>query len=233
MFRVYLLDFDGTLAATRPAGIAGLTRTLAEHGIEIPVARMEAVIGTGVPLEVTLATLAPHLTGTDIAGCVTRYRALYPEIDRELTALYEGAGEMIADLRRAGREIVVLSNKSRAALEDTLARFGMREAASAVLAADPGLPVKPDPAVFHQRVRPLFPGLAPSDFLMVGDTTADIAFAQAAGIASCWVSYGYGDADQCLALKPDFVVHALPDLPVAATRATAKTAAPTRAAAGS
>ena len=33
---------------------------------------------------------------------------------------------------------------------------------------------------------------------MVGDTAADIAFAKAVGIAGCWVSYGYGDADRCL-----------------------------------
>ncbi len=211
-FRVYLLDFDGTIAATRPAGIAGLTRTLAERGIDVSESRMAAVIGTGVPLEVTLATLAPHLTDADIADCATRYRALYTEIDREMTALYDGVHETLAGLKRHGGEIVVLSNKSRAALENTLARFDMQDVASAVIAADPGLPVKPDPEVFHQRVRPLFPGLAPSDFLMVGDTAADIAFAQAAGIASCWVSYGYGDADRCLAMKPDFVAHALAEL---------------------
>jgi phosphoglycolate phosphatase len=211
-FRVYLLDFDGTLAATRPAGVAGLTRTLAERGMAVPASRMEAVIGTGVPLEVTLATLAPQLTDADIADCATRYRALYPDIDQELTALYDGVHDTIAGLNRNGGKVVVLSNKSRATLEAALARFAILDQASAVLAADPGLPVKPDPQVFHRRVRPLFDGLAPSDFVMVGDTAADIAFAQAAGIASCWVSYGYGDADHCLAMKPDFVVHTLPDL---------------------
>lgn len=211
-FRVYLLDFDGTLAATRPAGVAGLTRTLAERGIAVPASRMEAVIGTGVPLEVTLATLVPQLTDADIAICATRYRVLYPEIDQEMTSLYDGVRGTLAGLARNGRAVVVLSNKSRAALEATLARFAILDQASAVLAADPGWPVKPDPQVFHRRVRPLFDGLAPSDFVMVGDTAADIAFAQAAGIASCWVSYGYGDADNCLAMKPDFVVHNLPDL---------------------
>ncbi len=211
-FRVYLLDFDGTLAATRPAGIAGLTRTLTERGISIPETRIKATIGTGVPLEMTLATLAPQLSERDIADCATRYRALYPEIDAEMTALYDGVHETMAGLNRDGREVVVLSNKSRGALEATLARFDLLDQANVILAADPGLAVKPDPDVFHRRVRPLFDGLAPGDFIMVGDTAADIAFAQAAGIASCWVSYGYGDAERCMAMKPDFVVDALPDL---------------------
>ena len=58
----------------------------------------------------------------------------------------------------------------------------------------------------------LFEGQSPGDFVMVGDTAADIGFAQAAGIASCWVSYGYGDADTCRSMKPDFVVDTLSDL---------------------
>ncbi len=211
-FRVYLVDFDGTLAASRPAGVAGLTRTLGERGIAIPPERMEAVIGTGVPLETTLATLVPHLTDGDLAACASRYRALYPEIDLEMTRLYDGVHQTVAGLVRAGGKVVILSNKSRPALEASLARFDIIDQASAVMAADPGLPAKPDPQVFHRRVHPLFPDLAPADFLMVGDTASDIAFAKAAGIASCWVSYGYGDADACLALKPDFVAHTLPDL---------------------
>jgi len=211
-FRVYLLDYDGTLAATRPAGIACLTRTLGERGTSVPEELMNAAIGSGMPLERVFATLVPALTTAEIAACVARYRALYPLFDRDMTSLYDGAYETVAALHRGGREIVVLSNKGRAALETALARFDLLDMTSAVLAADPGVPLKPDPQTFHERVQPLFDGLARSDFVMVGDTAADIAFAQAVGIASCWVRYGYGDAAACLAMKPDCVVDALPEL---------------------
>ena len=40
-FSVYLFDFDGTIAATRPAGIACLTRTLAERGATVSEARID------------------------------------------------------------------------------------------------------------------------------------------------------------------------------------------------
>ncbi len=211
-FSVYLLDFDGTIAATRPAGIKCLARTLSEYGATVPEEQISAAIGRGELIELAVARLIPGLAAADIPGFVLRYRELYPDIDRELTHLFDGARETITDLHRDGCKIVVLSNKGRAALDTVLDRFDLRDQTSAVIAADPGLPVKPDPQVFHQRVLPLFSGLARSDFVMVGDTTADIAFAQAAGIASCWASYGYGDAGACLAMEPDFVVDALSDL---------------------
>ncbi len=211
-FQVYLLDYDGTLADTRPAAIACLTRTLHERNATAPEDRIKAVIASGMTLEFAIATLLPGLADDEIPGCVTQYRARYTDIDRQMTALFAGARETMTRLHEDGRKIVVLSNKARAALEDALARFGLLDMASAVLAADPGVPIKPDPQAFHQRVRPLFDGLVPSDFVMVGDTAADIAFAQAAGIASCWTRYGYGDADRCLAMKPDFVADALPEL---------------------
>ncbi len=211
-FRVYLFDFDGTIAATRPAARACLVRAVQEHGTTVGEADADAVIGSGAPLDVAVAALAPGLTRAEIAACVARYRALYPDIDREMTTLYDGVRETIAALHHDGRAVVVMSNKGRAALEAALARFGLLDKMHAVLADDPGVPLKPDPQAFHQRVRPLFDDLDPGACLMVGDTAADIAFAQAAGIACCWASYGYGNAAACLAMRPDFVIDSLTDL---------------------
>ncbi len=211
-FRVYLLDYDGTLAATRPSVVACLRHTLADTGATAPEELMNAVIASGVSLEATFARLVPGLAPADIAACVVRYRERYADIDREMSVPYDGVCETIDRLHEDGRGIVVLSNKGRAALEAALAKFDILDKTSAVLAADPGVPLKPDPQAFHGRVRPLFEGTALSDFVMVGDTEADIAFARAAGIASCWTRYGYGDPDRCLSMNPDFVVDALADL---------------------
>ena len=211
-FPIYLFDYDGTLAATRAAALACLTRTLAERGETAAEARIDAAIGSGVPLEAAIASLSPAMAPAAVGECVTRYRELYPDIDRDLTCLFDGARETIAALHEDGRAIVVLSNKGRAAVETALARFDLIDRMTAIVAADPGAPVKPDPEVFHRRVRPLFAGAPLSDFLMVGDTAADLAFAGAAGIRSCWARYGYGDAGRCLSMNPDFVIDALPDL---------------------
>ncbi len=47
---------------------------------------------------------------------------------------------------------------------------------------------------------------------MVGDSTADIEAARAAGVKSCAVRYGYGDPEKLAALKPDYWIDDLREL---------------------
>jgi phosphoglycolate phosphatase len=187
-------------------------RTLHERGVAISEATIDRVIASGVVLEEAFAKLLTGATSADVVECVGRYRELYSEVDQETTVLFDGADETLSALHRADRRIVVLSNKGRAAIETALNRFRLLDKVSAVLAADPGEPVKPNPEAFVRRVRPLFEGVPLSAFLMIGDTSADIEFAQASGIASCWASYGYGDADRCLSMKPDLEIRSLSEL---------------------
>jgi phosphoglycolate phosphatase len=212
-FRVALFDYDGTLAATNTAVAACLSRTLQERGEPIPdAAALSAVIASGAPLGRAFALLAPHLADDDVTWCVGRYRHHYPEADQIHTTLFDGARQTVETLHDRGIAVVILSNKGRTAVEAALRRFGLADKVTTVLAADPGEPTKPDPDVFHKRVMPLFIGAPATDFLMVGDTSADIAFAQAVGIRCCWASYGYGDLKACRALAPDYEIATPSDL---------------------
>ncbi|PYE86686.1 HAD family hydrolase [Phyllobacterium leguminum] len=211
-FGVFIFDYDGTLAATRTAVIKCFSQTLRERFATIPMETIEAVIASGGLLEDAFARLMPGFTNTDIRNCVSRYREIYIEIDQETTVLFEGVKETLTALHREGRKIVVLSNKGRVSLETGLERFNLTHLITAILPADQNEPTKPNPEVFFRRVRPLFGGIPLSSFIMIGDTFADIAFARASNIASCWVSYGYGDAIQCLSMRPDFVIGSLREL---------------------
>ncbi|MDQ0325017.1 phosphoglycolate phosphatase [Rhodopseudomonas julia] len=210
-YRVVLIDFDGTLADTRRSVVACMRRTLAERGFDMPDGeKIQEVIAAGLSLDQAVAVLVPQLTPDEISRCVETYRDNYPAIDAEHTQLFEGARETLAALEEAGMAVVILSNKGVRAIEATLARFETE--VSAVIAAEPGAPMKPDPAVFHERVAPLF-GVRPAgDYLMVGDTRADLAFANAVGIAACFARYGYGEASDCLGLSPDHVINTLGEL---------------------
>jgi len=211
-YRIALLDFDGTLAATRPAVVACMRVTLAEHGFAMPEeAAVEEVIAAGISLDQAVARLVPELSPQEIPACVAAYRANYPAIDVEHTRLFDGAADVLAQFARAGIETVVISNKGRLAVEATLARF--RLPVTAVVGAEPGLPAKPDPALFTAHVAPLFPASRPGDYLMVGDTPADLAFAHAAGIDAAYARFGYGADAECLALEPRHVIASLGELP--------------------
>ncbi|MBK1622957.1 HAD family hydrolase [Afifella marina] len=210
-YRVILIDFDSTLADTRRSVVACMRRTLSESGFAMPQEKkVEEVIAAGLSLDQAVAVLVPQLAPDEISRCVETYRDKYPAIDAEHTRLFKGAQETLAALEEAGMAVVVLSNKGARAVEATLARFEIE--VSAIIAAEPGAPMKPDPAVFHDRVAPLFGARPLGDYLMVGDTRADLAFAKAAGIAACFARYGYGEASECLALSPEHVIATLGEL---------------------
>ncbi|MCT8267223.1 HAD family hydrolase [Afifella sp. JA880] len=210
-YRIVLIDFDGTLADTRQSVVIGLRQTLSERGFDMPDGqKIKEVIAAGLSLDQAVAVLVPQLAPDEISQCVVAYRDKYPAIDAEHTQLFEGAHETLAALNAAGMAVVVLSNKGVRAIEATLDRFEIE--VSAIIAAEPGAPMKPDPAVFHERVAPLFGARPLGDYLMVGDTRADLAFAKAAGIAACFARYGYGDVSDCLTLAPEHVIATLGEL---------------------
>jgi phosphoglycolate phosphatase len=201
---VVLLDFDGTLAATHFAVIECINRTAAKLGHTL-LGRdtISRAIAEGLPLPETFTTAIRGLTPHQVAACVDIYRGLYAKVDLEHSRLFDGVGTTIKTIHEAGVRLAVVSNKGPIAIAGALQRFGLAPFIAQVLGANPGLPTKPDPALFDLDIATAFPNVPRSAFLMVGDTIADIRFAQSIGIPSCWASYGYGDPIACKQLAPE------------------------------
>ena len=205
--KVVLLDFDGTLAATHLAVIECVNRTSAKLGYG-PVERdkVSMAIAGGLSLPETFTTVIRGLTPHQVSICVGVYRELYAEVDAECSHLFKGVYTTIQEIHAAGVRLAVLSNKGPVAIAEALQRFRLAPFVACVLGAEAGQPTKPDPTLFHARVAPVFPHVPRTAFLMVGDTTADIRFAKAVGIQSCWASYGYGDPMACRQLAPEYEI---------------------------
>lgn len=211
-YRVVLLDFDVTLVATRPAVVACLGLTLAAFGTAASEEACTRLVASGATLAETFAALDPTLTMRAIDDQVRHYRRLYPEIDAAHSLPFETVAATLQRVADFGIDLIVLSNKGQAAVETALHRFGLSRSVAHVLADTGGLPTKPDPAAFDLRVTPLYPGLSRTQFLMVGDTVADLRFAKSAEIDACWASYGYGDEATCRACEPAYVLSRFSDL---------------------
>jgi phosphoglycolate phosphatase len=72
-----------------------------------------------------------------------------------------------------------------------------------------GMPMKPDPSLFNNILKPKYPEMRFDNCVMIGDTTADIVFARNCGLTSCWAEYGYGDKAACLQLKPEHIIDSI------------------------
>jgi phosphoglycolate phosphatase len=83
-------------------------------------------------------------------------------------------------LRSAGSRIAIVTSDDRAPTEATLTGLGIAQLVDAVVCADDGLPSKPAPDTILAACRHV--GVEPGRAAMIGDSVADMAMAEAAGI---------------------------------------------------
>ena len=215
-FCVVVFDYDGTLFDTRPAIVHCIQRTFAEAGWPLPdVDAIAATVKTGIPLHDTLTALEQQLEGdrTTLEKMVGVYRRIYLAEAAPFLKPYLGVSETLQKLSGDGIKSLVISNKGSAAIHKSLDESGLSPFVDMVFGDEPNLPKKPDPAVLTGHILPHYADLLKDQILIVGDTETDILFAKAAGIASCWASYGYGEPERCRELKPDHVITTIEQLP--------------------
>jgi phosphoglycolate phosphatase len=221
-----LFDLDGTLIDSVPditlavaelthaVGLAPFTedevRRMVGHGLRKLVERVFTARGVDL----------------DEAGLDARAElmaAIYPKHLVGRTALMAGAMEALSFLAASRTPLAVVTNKLQDATETILQHFDLaRHFAVVVGDAGPasrrGLACKPEPDMLHYALSEL--GVAPADAIMVGDSSADILAAAAAGVFSVAVRGGYS-ADPIASYGPDLVIDSLADLPAALARWTA------------
>jgi phosphoglycolate phosphatase len=215
-FRAVVLDYDGTLFDTRPAIVHCIARAFAATGRAVPASGViAATVGTGTTLPDTLIVLDERLRGDRIAldEMVGLYRTVYLAEAAAFVMPYGGVGDALRRLHAGAIQCLVVSNKGIAAIRQSLDASGFTPFIDAVFGDQPGVPNKPDPAIMTELILPRCAPVTMAQIVVVGDTETDIVFAKAAGAASCWASYGYGDKERCMGLAPDHVIGRITELP--------------------
>jgi len=206
-FELLVFDWDGTLMDSAAAIAESLQAACAEVGVPVPGDRQARyVIGLG--LTDALAYAVPDLAPEGYPRLLEAYRRHFLLRDRG-TTLFEGAAEMIRELRDHGFMLAVATGKSRRGLDRALEETGLAGCFDTTRCADEGFS-KPHPGMLHAVMDTL--AAAPSATLMIGDTTHDLDMAEAAGVASVAVTYGAHEMTALSARRPLAMVDDLQDL---------------------
>ncbi len=212
--RTFLFDYDGTLCDTQPAITATVQAVFRHYQQTVPsLTHIHDLIGSGKTLLETLTHLlgVQHVYSREqLAEWVAQYRLLYRNHEH-LVQLFIGAHDTLTALNAQAR-LVLLSNKSQRAVDDSLQHFGLRQFFDLVLTDVDGQACKPNPLVFEQRIAPIFSSLTPAYCVMVGDTVTDLQFAKNIGAASCFAAYGYGNHADCETVGYTHRLNCLADL---------------------
>jgi 2-haloalkanoic acid dehalogenase type II len=153
---------------------------------------------------------------TELGGAVNEehlasYRRLQWELHRRDFRLREGVVETLAELRRRGLHLGVVSNID----DDQLAHLAdlaeLHQYFDWLLSSETARSCKPDPAIFAEALRRA--GCRPDESLFVGDSLAqDIAGANRAGLRSVLL-WHREDRDPPLdGVRPRHVIRRIPEL---------------------
>ena len=202
-FDLIILDFDGTLFDTRPAIVACLRLTLEYFGHSVDESLIGHVISLGLTLEATFERLV-MASNTDLSMYVENYRKIYEaESCESLATIYPGVEQAIKRWFAQGIPLVILSNKGDKAIHSLLQSHDLSVYFSLVIGSNTVGEKKPATHPYDKFISPKFAHIPAKNTLVIGDTAADIEFANNIGASSLWVRYGYGEEQRCMDLKPD------------------------------
>jgi phosphoglycolate phosphatase len=180
--RAILLDLDGTLIDSSEAIAEGILEVAGALGLRVPD-RAWALGRIGSSPQETWSLLdAP-----DVDAAVARFRTTVLPRLPDRTRCLPGAREALAELSAEGYLLGVATTRATDSAREALRRTGLLAHVRAIGGGDLVNAHKPDPEVLHLVLGEL--GCAPDEALMVGDTTADVRAARAAGLP-CWAVLG-------------------------------------------
>ncbi len=118
--------------------------------------------------------------------------------------------ETLAELRRRGYALGLVTSKGRLTSERSLRHYSLHRFLDTIITADDTARHKPDPEPVLRALANL--GREPGESLFVGDSIHDIAAGQAAGTLTAAALWGPFPRDELQARRPDYLLASLTDL---------------------
>ena len=193
-YHTYIFDLDGTLLDTLTDLAASCNYALRTHGMpEHSIDDVRRFVGNGVRLLMERAV--PGGAGhPDFEATFATFREHYMQHSLDTTRPYPGIPEVLAELKKRGCRLAVVSNKMMAATVELCHHFfpdtievaiGENEAA--------GIRKKPAPDTVFAALKKL--GVEKDGAVYVGDSDVDFKTSVNAGIPCISVLWGFRDRD--------------------------------------
>lgn len=187
-YQAVVFDLDGTLLDT----LEDLMNSV-NHGLTLmnmPERSLDEIrhfVGNGVQRLVELAV--PQGTGQEeIDQVFSFFKEHYARHCNDKTDVYPGTLELLADLKKRGFQMAIVSNKLQEGV-DALSRQYFAPYTKVAIGARDGIKKKPAPDTVLEALRLL--GVAKEDAVYVGDSEVDIATAANVGMDCIMVAWGF------------------------------------------
>lgn len=190
MQKLFIFDFDGTLADTQYGIAAPVNKTRADFGFPpLPREVITSYTGDGVRklIERSFSDVVLPVSQDDAVKQMLRNYEAAPAED---SFLYPGVLEGFKTLHEAGHLLAVVSNKPVSVSEKALIFFGLLPYLKENIGDGSGFPLKPAPDALFYLMKKY--QVTAEQIWMVGDNHTDLDFAENAGVRSIFCKYGFG-----------------------------------------
>ncbi len=190
MIKAVIFDLDGTLANTLLDLSESANRALVKYGFKPhPADAYKLFVGNGIKkmLERASGCKADEETFSAVEKTFfEHYNVHYCD----KTAVYDGVPELIAEIKKMGLKMAVVTNKEDSvAKEVVLKLYG--DIFDVVCGNREGLPAKPDPTATLLVMKQL--GVSPEECIFLGDSGVDVQTGVRSGAVAVGETWGFRD----------------------------------------
>lgn len=188
----FIFDLDGTLLNTLNDLAASTNYALRWAGMpEHSVDDVRRFVGNGVKKLMERA-IPDGLDNPKFGETYATFRKHYLEHSLDTTKPYSGIPEVLAELKRRGKKLAIVSNKFYAATQE-LARHFFPETIEVAIGERENIRKKPAPDTVLEAMRQL--GVGKEGTVYIGDSDVDIDTARNVGVPCISVLWGFRDRD--------------------------------------
>jgi phosphoglycolate phosphatase len=187
LFDTLLFDLDGTLVDSVADLATAINLLRGERDLApLDLATVRGHVGDGATMLVRRSLPETIFS----PALLQRFLDLYEEHLLEKTTVYPGIVKFLENQRH--RKMAVVTNKPYRHSIELLRGLGLLGYFGSVVGGDSCTEKKPHPAQLLQALAEL--GSSPLNAVMIGDHHTDLRAGAAAGIATCFCSWGLGEA---------------------------------------
>ena len=228
MKKLIILDFDGTIADTRPVILNTFHRTLdamdmpqhSENGgavfliiylifmtiIAWPILICEFAVGRGS--KKSIAKAFPVLEPMDeekAALCTETYRRIFEDVNAEIgVPMFQHVADTLRLLHSKDCTLTIATSRGYKSVVDFIKGFNVDDIINFIIAAEDVKHAKPDAEPVTKTLKHY--GLKANDAVVIGDTHFDILMGRNAGCMTIGVTYGNGTRESLIEAGADAVV---------------------------
>ena len=202
MYKNIMFDLDGTVTDSGRSIMSSVEYALSQFGItDQPKEKLHTFIG---PSLFDSFEREYGLTGEDGDKAVRFYRSVYEKGNMYDVDIYTGIPELLQELKKQGRTVILVTSKPLVFSEKILEKIGMAQYFDHFVGPDLSDHSSDKKRLIEKAVNTY--GLEKSECVMIGDTAFDIKGAVDAEVDSIAVTYGYGDNDAMKAAGATYMV---------------------------